>query len=48
MVTDRIDQEVLSGESWNLFCEQLRRSGEQILRAEAPADVQTQIGRAHV
>jgi hypothetical protein len=41
MATDRIDQEVLSGESWNLFCEQLRRSGEQILRREAPADVQT-------
>ena len=32
MTTDRIEQEVLSGESWNRFCEQLRRSGEQILR----------------
>ncbi|MDF3932874.1 DUF1214 domain-containing protein [Pseudomonas citronellolis] len=41
MATDRIEQEVLSGASWNLFCEQLRRSGEQILRAEAPADAQT-------
>lgn len=41
MPTDRIEHEVISGESWNLFCEQLRRSGEQILRAEAPADAQT-------
>ncbi|MCP1603930.1 DUF1214 domain-containing protein [Pseudomonas citronellolis] len=41
MPTDPIEQEVVSGESWTRFCEQLRRSGEQILRAEAPADAQT-------
>ena len=41
MATEKIEQQVISGESWNLFCEQLRRSGEQILRPEAPADPQT-------
>ncbi len=34
-------EQVCSGATWNHFCEQLRRSGEQILRAEAPADAQT-------
>ncbi|TWC38559.1 uncharacterized protein DUF1214 [Pseudomonas sp. SJZ079] len=38
---DRIEQQVRSGESWAAFCDQLKRSGEQILRAEAPADAQT-------
>lgn len=41
MVTDGIEQQVRSGESWAAFCDQLKRSGEQILRAEAPADAQT-------
>jgi hypothetical protein len=41
MSTDTPQQEVISGETWTRFCEQLRRSGEQILRAEAPADEQT-------
>lgn len=41
MANDPTEQQVCSGETWNRFCEQLRRSGEQILRAEAPADAQT-------
>lgn len=40
MANDPTEQQVCSGETWNRFCEQLRRSGEQILRAEAPADAQ--------
>jgi hypothetical protein len=38
---DLIERQVRSGESWATFCDQLKRSGEQILRAEAPADGQT-------
>ncbi|WP_236208602.1 DUF1214 domain-containing protein [Pseudomonas tohonis] len=41
MTTDGIEQQVLSGQVWCDFCDQLKRSGEQILRAEAPRDGQT-------
>ncbi|WP_330114311.1 DUF1214 domain-containing protein [Pseudomonas sp. JS3066] len=41
MATDGIEQQVVSGQVWNDFCDQLRRAGEQVLRAEAPADAQT-------
>ena len=32
------DQRVLSGRSWEDFCDQLKRAGQQILRPEAPGD----------
>jgi len=35
------EQAVLSGESWAEFCDALKRSGDQILRAEAPKDALT-------
>jgi hypothetical protein len=41
MSSDGIEQQVLSGQVWSDFCDQLKRCGEQILRAEAPADAQT-------
>ncbi|MDH4558481.1 DUF1214 domain-containing protein [Pseudomonas sp. BN417] len=41
MATDGIEQQVRSGQVWSEFCDQLKRSGEQILRAEAPSDGQT-------
>ncbi|ROS05754.1 hypothetical protein EDC56_1306 [Sinobacterium caligoides] len=33
--------EIVSGQAWNDFCEQLKRAGEAILRPEIPADEQT-------
>ncbi|MBO9549356.1 DUF1214 domain-containing protein [Pseudomonas sp.] len=41
MAEEQTVEQVCNGETWNQFCEQLRRSGEQIMRAEAPADAQT-------
>ncbi|WAG80244.1 DUF1214 domain-containing protein [Metapseudomonas furukawaii] len=41
MTSETIGQQVCSGQVWNAFCDQLKRSGEQILRAEAPSDGQT-------
>ncbi|RJG09110.1 DUF1214 domain-containing protein [Pseudomonas cavernicola] len=41
MATDSIDEQLLSGQTWSTFCDALKRSGEQILRPEAPADAQT-------
>ncbi|SEQ30712.1 Protein of unknown function [Solimonas aquatica] len=32
-----VEQEVLSGQVWSEFCEQLKRAGQQILRPETPA-----------
>ncbi|MGH8353882.1 MAG: DUF1214 domain-containing protein [Pseudomonas sp.] len=41
MATDSIEAQLLSGQTWEAFCEVLKRSGQQILRAEAPADPHT-------
>ncbi|MDE3735081.1 DUF1214 domain-containing protein [Pseudomonas resinovorans] len=41
MATDGIEQQVLTGQVWNDFCDRLRHAGEQILRDEAPVDAQT-------
>jgi len=32
------EERVLSGQSWDDFCDQLKRAGQQILRPEAPSD----------
>ncbi len=36
--TDDVKTKVLSGEVWDAFCDSLKRAGQQVLRAEAPAD----------
>lgn len=36
-----INEKLLTGEVWAEFCDHLKRSGEQILRAETPADPAT-------
>lgn len=41
MTTPTGQAQLLSGETWAAFCETLRRSGEQILRPEAPNDAFT-------
>lgn len=41
MATPSIEQQLLSGQSWADFCDALKRSGQQILRAETPADAFT-------
>ncbi|CAK9890379.1 MULTISPECIES: DUF1214 domain-containing protein [Pseudomonas] len=41
MTTHPIDEQLLSGQTWHAFCDVLKRSGDQILRAEAPADAHT-------
>ena len=41
MTTPTGEAQLLSGETWAAFCETLRRSGEQILRSEAPRDAFT-------
>lgn len=33
----KVEQSVMSGASWEAFCDQLKRAGQQILRPEAPA-----------
>ncbi len=40
--TDKsIEQQVVDGDVWNAFCDQLRQAGQQILRPETPADAFT-------
>lgn len=34
-----VEAEVISGQTWDNFCDALKRAGQQILRPEAPADV---------
>ena len=41
MTTDSIESQILSGETWATFCDALKRSGQQILRPEAPQDAFT-------
>ncbi len=41
MTTDTIEAQLLSGQTWADFCDVLKRSGEQILRTEAPSDAHT-------
>lgn len=41
MEPDSPDERVLSGESWNRFCQALQRAGEQVLRSDAPGDALT-------
>ena len=38
MTSSTPESRVLSGQSWDDFCDQLKRAGQQILRPEAPAD----------
>ncbi|MES2262044.1 MAG: DUF1214 domain-containing protein [Pseudomonadota bacterium] len=38
MQTGSIESQLLSGETWAAFCDTLKRSGQQILRPEAPQD----------
>lgn len=41
MATNTIESQILSGETWAAFCDSLKRSGQQILRPEAPQDAFT-------
>ena len=41
MTTESIESQLLSGETWATFCDALKRSGQQILRPEAPQDAFT-------
>lgn len=41
MTTHSIDENLMTGQSWSDFCDQLKRCGEQILRPETPADPAT-------
>lgn len=36
-----INEKLLTGEAWSVFCDHLKRSGEQILRTETPNDPAT-------
>lgn len=38
MATNDIESQLLSGKTWATFCDALKRSGQQILRPEAPQD----------
>ena len=41
MAAHSSEEQLLSGQAWADFCETLKRSGQQILRAEAPSDALT-------
>lgn len=41
MDNSAIDEQLLTGQTWDEFCDHLKRCGQQILRPEAPADLQT-------